>query len=187
MKKHFYTILGVIVYGGILCGLLALQLLMIDGTFPRIIANLSALALTIPTILIFALYHKKMHNDSTDSVSNKDDARSSIPTQINPSLSAFETESVPKPSSTSHDAHSYASLEEIRVHVYDFLRQKNLSNREIEVAWLIYRGYSNIQIAEELYISETTVKKHASHIYEKLDLTGRKEFKSFVKASLSYI
>lgn len=44
--------------------------------------------------------------------------------------------------------------------------------------WLIYRGYSNCQIGEELYISETTVKKHASHIYEKLNITGRKDLKS---------
>lgn len=174
-------------YGGILCGLLALQLLMIDGTFPRIIANLSALALTIPTIIIFALYHKKMHNDSSDSVSHKDDVTNSVATQINTCLSANDTESAHRNSSSPHDVNSYCSLEELRVHVYDFLRKKSLSNREIEVAWLIYRGYSNIQIAEELYISETTVKKHASHIYEKLEVTGRKEFKSFVKSSLTII
>ncbi|NLK28745.1 MAG: hypothetical protein GX306_10450 [Clostridiales bacterium] len=41
---------------------------------------------------------------------------------------------------------------------------------------MIYHGHTNLQIAEELYISETTVKKH-THIYQKLDITGRKERK----------
>lgn len=49
-----------------------------------------------------------------------------------------------------------------------------LSKREQEVAWLIYRGFTNLQIAEELYISEATVKKHAGHIYEKMEISGRK-------------
>lgn len=163
MRKHFYTILGVIVYGGILCGLLALQLLMIDGVFPRIIANLSALALTVPTILILTLYHRKIHHNASDSGS------------------AATEEAVSQTSTPD----STATMEEIRAHVYDFLRKKSLSNRELEVAWLIYRGYTNIQIAEELYISETTVKKHASHIYEKLEVTGRKEYKAYVKSSLT--
>lgn len=55
-----------------------------------------------------------------------------------------------------------------------------LSERELEVAWLCYRGYTNRQIGEELFIAETTVKKHVSHIYEKLGVTGRKEFKEMV-------
>ena len=49
-----------------------------------------------------------------------------------------------------------------------------LSARETEVARMICRGYRNRQIAEELFISEATVKKHASHIYEKLQVEGRK-------------
>lgn len=52
-----------------------------------------------------------------------------------------------------------------------------LSEREKEVAWLIYRGFTNRQIAEELFIAETTVKKHVSHIYEKCGVSGRKELK----------
>lgn len=55
-----------------------------------------------------------------------------------------------------------------------------LSERELEVAWLLYRGYTNRQIGGELFIAETTVKKHVSHIYEKLGVTGRKEFKEMV-------
>lgn len=57
----------------------------------------------------------------------------------------------------------------------------SLSGRELEVAWLLFRGYTNRQIAEELFIAETTVKKHVTHIYEKMQITGRKEFKKKVK------
>ena len=32
-------------------------------------------------------------------------------------------------------------------------------------------------IAEELFIAETTVKKHVTHVYEKCGVSGRKELK----------
>ena len=70
------------------------------------------------------------------------------------------------------------SPEELREQIYAWMEQQGLSAREQEVAWLIYRGYTNLQIAEELFIAETTVKKHASHIYEKLQVSGRKEFRA---------
>ena len=53
-----------------------------------------------------------------------------------------------------------------------------LTNRESEIAWLLYRGFTNRQIGEELFIAETTVKKHVSHIYEKMQVSGRKEFRA---------
>lgn len=70
------------------------------------------------------------------------------------------------------------SPEELREQIYVWMEQQGLSAREQEVAWLIYRGYTNLQIGEELFISETTVKKHAGHIYEKLQVSGRKEFRA---------
>lgn len=48
-----------------------------------------------------------------------------------------------------------------------------LTNREMEVLRLIARGMSNSAIAEELFISENTVKGHVSNILSKLQLADR--------------
>jgi DNA-binding NarL/FixJ family response regulator len=48
-----------------------------------------------------------------------------------------------------------------------------LTERELDVLKLIANGYSNHQIAEELVISENTVKGHVSNILSKLHLTDR--------------
>lgn len=50
-----------------------------------------------------------------------------------------------------------------------------LTRRERQIAGLIKKGLSNREIAEELYISETTVKKHVSNIFEKLEISSRKD------------
>jgi len=49
----------------------------------------------------------------------------------------------------------------------------DLTERELDVLKLIAKGYSNRQIAEELVISENTVKGHVSNILSKLHLADR--------------
>ena len=48
-----------------------------------------------------------------------------------------------------------------------------LTERELDVFRLIARGLSNTEIGQELYISDTTVKTHITHILQKLDLRDR--------------
>ena len=51
--------------------------------------------------------------------------------------------------------------------------EEALSTREIEVLELVARGTSNKEIAKELWVSETTVKSHMLHIFDKLGVTDR--------------
>jgi DNA-binding NarL/FixJ family response regulator len=50
---------------------------------------------------------------------------------------------------------------------------EELSERERDVFRLLTRGLSNAEIGNELYISETTVKTHVTHILQKLNLRDR--------------
>ena len=49
----------------------------------------------------------------------------------------------------------------------------SLSSREIEVLELVAAGRSNSEVAEQLFVSETTVKSHLAHIFSKLDVSSR--------------
>ena len=61
---------------------------------------------------------------------------------------------------------------------YEHLLEIGLTKREAEIAILISKGLSNREIAEEFVISEATVKKHVSNIFEKTGIEKREQIKN---------
>ncbi|MGD8475295.1 MAG: response regulator transcription factor, partial [Anaerolineae bacterium] len=61
-----------------------------------------------------------------------------------------------------------------------------LTPREREVFFLASRGLKNAEIADELYLSEKTIKTHLRNIYNKLNLASKSELRLFaVKMGLA--
>ncbi len=55
----------------------------------------------------------------------------------------------------------------------EILTQKGLSNREAEVAELVVKGLSNKEVANQLFVTEKTVKFHLTNIYKKMSVKSR--------------
>lgn len=68
---------------------------------------------------------------------------------------------------------SPAVVSRIASHVRGPATAPALSTRERQVLALVARGRSNRAIAQELFISEATVKTHLTHGYDKLGVTDR--------------
>lgn len=64
--------------------------------------------------------------------------------------------------------------------VSESLDGAGLTELELEVAKLVYRGYSAKRIAETLYVSEPSVKNCTSRIYRKLNIHSKQELISYV-------
>ena len=57
----------------------------------------------------------------------------------------------------------------------------SLSQQETKVKKMILEGKSNKEIAEELFISLSTVKTHITNIYQKLNISNRRDLISKFK------
>lgn len=64
------------------------------------------------------------------------------------------------------------------------LGEAGLTPRELDVALLVYRGYSARRIGDELGLSEATVKSYTSHVYRKLDVHSKQEYIACVEQRL---
>lgn len=53
------------------------------------------------------------------------------------------------------------------------LEKLGLTSRENEVLQLLVKGQSNAEIAQQLFLSVSTVKTHVSNLFIKLDVTSR--------------
>ncbi len=159
MKKRWMWFLLYGVYGILLAVLIVLQWTTMREDMLRLLANVLALLLACPVVLLF--FAERTNSEKTISRKHADEETGKdTKEQIEDELPVSQAE--PK----------IRTMEDF----CEWAEQWNLSAREQEVGWLIYKGYTNRQIAQELYIAETTVKKHAGHIYEKAGVSGRKEF-----------
>jgi len=52
-------------------------------------------------------------------------------------------------------------------------KEENLSIRENECYQLLMKGKTNGEIAKELWVTENTVKKHVSNIYDKMGVKNK--------------
>ena len=52
-------------------------------------------------------------------------------------------------------------------------QQERLSVREFEVLEFVAQGFRNKEIANKLFVSEVTIKKHLYNIFKKLDVNNR--------------
>jgi len=63
---------------------------------------------------------------------------------------------------------------------YILPQDSKLTKRELEVLLLIAEGKNNREIADELFISEKTVKNHVSNIFKKIDVSDRTQAAIYV-------
>jgi DNA-binding NarL/FixJ family response regulator len=68
---------------------------------------------------------------------------------------------------------------------YRLKRAFGLSDREVEIALMMYEGFTNRQIASALHISEGTARNYISTIYEKLQSESRADAMQTIKKELS--
>ncbi len=66
---------------------------------------------------------------------------------------------------------SAINAEELYFHYIEL----GLTRKEAEIARLAKSGRTNKEIAEEMYIAESTVKKHMTHIFQKLSIDNRSQ------------
>lgn len=57
----------------------------------------------------------------------------------------------------------------------DVVKRVKLSRREVDLCDLLVKGYTNTQIAGDLFIEEKTVKNHINRIFAKLGASNRSE------------
>ena len=164
MKKRYKWLLLYGVYGILLAALLVLQWMTIREDMLRLLANILAFLLACPVVLLVFVRRTELEKTIFQKHADREEERDSGE-HIEDELSDSKADT------------KIRTMEDF----CEWAKQWNFSAREQEVGWLIYKGYTNRQIARELCIAETTVKKHAGHIYEKAGVSGRKDFSALIR------
>lgn len=67
----------------------------------------------------------------------------------------------------------------------DYRLPKDLTPRELEICGLLTKGYSNTELAKELFLAEGTVKNYMMSIYDKFDIHDRTTLVLFLKEMIA--
>ncbi len=59
----------------------------------------------------------------------------------------------------------------------------NVSKREQQIVNLIQKGYKNKEIAQDLFLSEQTIKAHVSRIFKKFNVSSRSQLMALIMKS----
>jgi DNA-binding CsgD family transcriptional regulator len=88
----------------------------------------------------------------------------------------FCSKASPRPEITSF-LHKLEALppEKQKDAIESFINASELTQREREIVTLLLKGYTYRLIAQELFISESTVKTHMQNIYFKLNVRNKTE------------
>ena len=62
-------------------------------------------------------------------------------------------------------------------------KYRNLTEREKEVAHLLFKDFSRKEIADKLFLGQETIKTHSRHIYEKLEIDSKAKLQVFFKVN----
>lgn len=145
------------------------DLLILDISFPEgnsisILAEIKAIQPDIK-ILIFSVYDENIYamrylNAGASGYLNKEISEDEIKNAINMMMSSgkYITENIKDRILNSYILKKPANPLDI------------LSNREIEVAQLLIKGYGNLEILELLNLKKTTVSTYKNRIFEKLEI-----------------
>lgn len=85
-----------------------------------------------------------------------------------------------------HFDHAFVAKLLQNPHLPEVLKISPLTLREWQVLGLIYAGFSNEQIAQELVVAITTIKTHIRNLYSKIGVENRTEAIEFTQRLLQY-
>lgn len=90
-------------------------------------------------------------------------------------------------SAMKEDANVYERMAEGRGGGMDSAKKlpADLTPRELEICGLLTKGYSNTELAKELFLAEGTVKNYMMSIYDKFDIHDRTALVLFLKEMIA--
>jgi len=120
---------------------------------------------------------EKIHGDNRNAGVDSSPARKRVMRVSSLEKCLFRSRIVDSPMTGSHRPLFLVTMESLPVYpeIDDraVRRDYNLTKREAEIVSYIFRGYRNAEIAENLFISEGTVKNHLRNIFEKAGVRNR--------------